>query len=116
MKQKDSWKYVGEQVSPENIKYMVAQMGQCIIDHEVPFCTIDSYAGDGDFGASVAKGFRQLRNEWLMLKEKDTIEGFLKACGMIIIEYCGGASGPNLGFCLYGSWKMGKRKSISVFG
>ena len=115
----DSWKYVGEQVSPENIKYMVAQMGQCIIDHEVPFCTIDSYAGDGDFGASVAKGFRQLRNEWLMLKEKDTIEGFLKACGMIIIEYCGGASGPIWGSAFMGAGKWAKGKvslSLDEFG
>nr|WP_294530221.1 dihydroxyacetone kinase subunit DhaK [uncultured Blautia sp.] len=115
----DSWKQVGELVSLENIKYMVAQMGQCIIDHEVPFCTIDSYAGDGDFGASVAKGFRQLRNEWLMLKEKDTIEGFLKACGMIIIEYCGGASGPIWGsaFMGAGKWAKGKESlSLGEFG
>lgn len=115
----DSWKQVGELVSLENIKYMVAQMGQCIIDHEVPFCTIDSYAGDGDFGASVAKGFRQLRNEWQILKQEDTMEGFLKACGMIIIEYCGGASGPIWGSAFMGTGKWAKGKealSLDEFG
>ena len=47
-----------------NLKYLVDAMSACIIENEVPFCELDSHAGDGDFGMSVAKGFRQLKREW----------------------------------------------------
>lgn len=49
-----------------------------------------------DFGMSVAKGFKQLKREWPEILEhsKDTIGNFLDACSMVIMEYCGGASGP----------------------
>jgi len=68
-------------------------MSEIIIENEVYFCELDSIAGDGDFGMSVAKGFKQLKTEWETL-DKEDIGEFLKACGMIITEYCGGASGP----------------------
>ncbi|MBM7684262.1 dihydroxyacetone kinase phosphoprotein-dependent L subunit [Pullulanibacillus pueri] len=57
---------------------------------------LDSHAGDGDFGSSVAKGFKQLKREWKSILEQDatTIGRFLDACSMVIMEYCGGASGP----------------------
>ncbi|MDC7291121.1 dihydroxyacetone kinase subunit DhaK [Blautia schinkii] len=78
-----------------NIIYIVNKMSECIIKNEVPFCDLDSHAGDGDFGMSVAKGFRQLKREWNeLLKNSKTIGGFLDACSIIIMEYCGGASGP----------------------
>ena len=43
-----------------NLKYLVDAMSACIIENEVPFCELDSHAGDGDFGMSVAKGFSSL--------------------------------------------------------
>lgn len=92
-----------EKVTVDTVKYMVAQMGNCIISNENHFCEMDSFAGDGDFGASVAKGFRQLRKEWEELKKEETIGGFLKACGIIIMEYCGGASGPIWGSAFWGA-------------
>ncbi|WP_346908992.1 dihydroxyacetone kinase subunit DhaK [Faecalicatena orotica] len=83
-------------ISLENLQYMVAAMGQCILKNEVAFCELDSYAGDGDFGMSVAKGFLELMNEWeeILAEESRTIGEFLKACAIVIMEYCGGASGP----------------------
>ncbi len=68
-------------------------MADIIIANEVYFCELDSVAGDGDFGMSVAKGFKQLKQDWSEVPQED-IGAFLKGCGMIIIEYCGGASGP----------------------
>lgn len=68
-------------------------MANVIIENEVPFCDLDSVAGDGDFGMSVAKGFKQLKTEWDDISQ-DNIGAFLKGCSMIITEYCGGASGP----------------------
>ena len=49
--------------------------------------------GDGDFGMSIAKGFRQLKKEWAT-RDKSDIGAFLRSCSEIIMEYCGGASGP----------------------
>ncbi|MGM0865781.1 MAG: dihydroxyacetone kinase subunit DhaK [Bacillota bacterium] len=80
----------------ENIIYLVDKMSDIIIKNEVPFCELDSHAGDGDFGMSVSKGFKQLKREWKDILSQDnlTIGSFLDASSMVIMEYCGGASGP----------------------
>lgn len=80
----------------ENIMYIVDNMSEIIIRNEVPFCELDAHAGDGDFGMSVSKGFRQLKREWRSIvgRERLTIGSFLDACSLIIMEHCGGASGP----------------------
>ncbi|AWV33775.1 dihydroxyacetone kinase subunit DhaK [Paenibacillus odorifer] len=80
----------------QNIVYLLDQMSQIIIENEVPFCELDSHAGDGDFGMSVAKGFKQLKVEWedILAHHHTNIGEFLDACSMVIMEYCGGASGP----------------------
>ncbi|MEK4879837.1 MULTISPECIES: dihydroxyacetone kinase subunit DhaK [Paenibacillus] len=80
----------------QNIVYLLDQMSQVIIEKEVPFCELDSHAGDGDFGMSVAKGFKQLKVEWedILAHHLTNIGEFLDACSMVIMEYCGGASGP----------------------
>ena len=71
----------------------IASMCDIIIENEVPFCELDSAAGDGDFGMSLAKGFKIVKAEWDN-HSRDDIGAFLKDCGMIITEHCGGASGP----------------------
>ena len=43
---------------------------------------------------SIAKGFRQVKREWQDLIKNDTISSFLHAVSMVIMQYCGGASGP----------------------
>ena len=86
----------GDALSLDNMVYLIDKMSEVIIENEVPFCELDSHAGDGDFGMSVAKGFKQLKREWnTILNQEDlTIGSFLDACSIIIMEYCGGASGP----------------------
>lgn len=94
-----------------NIVSMVKLMSECIIANEVPFCELDSHAGDGDFGMSVAKGFKQVRREWAdILSESGDIGSFLHACSLVIMEHCGGASGPIWGsaFRSAGSFCAGK--------
>jgi dihydroxyacetone kinase len=76
-----------------NMIRIVGKMSDVIIENEIPFCDLDSAAGDGDFGMSVAKGFKVLKNDWSSL-DNSNIGTFLKSSGMIITEHCGGASGP----------------------
>ena len=86
----------GNLLSLNNMIYLIDKMSEVIIKNEVPFCELDSHAGDGDFGMSIAKGFKQLKREWseILSQQQLNIGTFLNACSMVIMEYCGGASGP----------------------
>jgi triose/dihydroxyacetone kinase / FAD-AMP lyase (cyclizing) len=99
-----------DKASLENIIYLVDKMSDIIIKNEVPFCELDSHAGDGDFGMSVSKGFKQLKREWKDILSQDnlTIGRFLDASSMVIMEYCGGASGP-----IWGSAFRAAGKSVA---
>ncbi|MGE7912576.1 dihydroxyacetone kinase subunit DhaK [Lysinibacillus xylanilyticus] len=85
-----------EVITLNNMIYLVDKMSEIIIKNEVPFCELDTHAGDGDFGMSVAKGFKQLKRGWstILNQEHLNMGTFLDACSMIIMEHCGGASGP----------------------
>lgn len=96
-----------EQFKIENMRYVVDVMAACIIKNEVPFCELDAHAGDGDFGMSVAKGFKQLKRQWHELVQAEQMDNFLLNCSMIIMEHCGGASGP-----IWGSAFRAASKSI----
>lgn len=106
----------GDELTVQNMIFIVDKMSEIIIDNEVHFCELDSHAGDGDFGMSVAKGFRQLKREWKdIVKEEDiTIGLFLDKCSMIIMEHCGGASGPIWGSAFRAASRaIGDKKVIS---
>lgn len=98
-----------EQFTLHNMHYYVDKMSAVIIENEVPFCELDQHAGDGDFGMSVAKGFKQLKREWAtILAETTTISAFLHASSLVIMEHCGGASGP-----IWGSAFRAAAKSVA---
>ncbi|MBU5444726.1 dihydroxyacetone kinase subunit DhaK [Paenibacillus sp. MSJ-34] len=99
-------------LSLQNIVYLIDQMSEVIIENEVPFCELDAHAGDGDFGMSVAKGFKQLKAEWndLLTHHLSDIGDFLDACSMIIMEHCGGASGPIWGSGFRAAGKYARKK------
>lgn len=94
LKPKQHAEIQNEQFTIENMRYVVDVMAACIIKNEVPFCELDAHAGDGDFGMSVAKGFKQLKREWQGLIQAQYMDEFLLNSSMIIMEHCGGASGP----------------------
>jgi dihydroxyacetone kinase len=102
-----------EKLTLNNIMYIIDKMSEIIIENEVPFCELDSHAGDGDFGMSVAKGFKQLKREWkhILSEEYKTIGEFLNACSLIIMEYCGGASGPIWGSAFRAAGKQVEAKT-----
>ena len=107
------------EISLNNLIYMLDLMSNCIIRNEVRFCELDAHAGDGDFGMSLAKGFKKLKSEWReILAKSDNIGGLLDACSMVIMEHCGGASGPIWGsaFRAAGKYANGKTKlTVSEF-
>ena len=105
----------GGALSWHNVVWLVDTMSQLIIENERRFCELDAHAGDGDFGMSVAKGFRRLKDEWPELLKEKTIGGFLDACAMVIMEHCGGASGPIWGFAFkYAAKCAGEAESLSI--
>ncbi|WP_180005264.1 MULTISPECIES: dihydroxyacetone kinase subunit DhaK [unclassified Acinetobacter] len=101
-----------EQFTIENMRYVVDVMSACIIRNEVPFCELDAHAGDGDFGMSVAKGFKQLKREWQSLIQAQQMDKFMLNCSMIIMEHCGGASGPIWGSAFRAAAKSIQGKSV----
>ena len=101
---------VGEKINTPGMGKLIDKMADVIIENEVPFCKADR-CGDGDFGMSIAKGFRQLKKDWATRKKGDIGE-FLVSCSEIIMEYCGGASGPIWGsaFRYAGKAVLGKKE------
>ncbi len=99
---------VGDTINTAAFVQIVEKMADIIIENEVPFCEADQM-GDGDFGMSIAKGFKQLKADWATRKKGD-IGQFLVSCSEIIKEYCGGASGPIWGsaFKYAGKAMLGK--------
>lgn len=80
-------------ITIETMKKIVERLSDIIIQNEVYFCELDSAAGDGDFGMSLAKGFKEVKIQIDNL-DSSSIQKFLRECSMIISEFCGGASGP----------------------
>ena len=101
---------VGETINTAAFVQIVDKMADVIIENEVPFCEADKM-GDGDFGMSIAKGFKQLKADWAT-RNKGDIGQFLVSCSEIIKEYCGGASGPIWGsaFKYAGKAMLGKKE------
>ena len=101
---------IGEKINTPGMGKLIGLMADIIIENEVPFCKADR-CGDGDFGMSIAKGFKQLKADWDTRKKGDIGE-FLVSCSEIIMEYCGGASGPIWGSAFYYAGKavQGKKE------
>lgn len=106
-------KIEGNKISLNNIVCLIDKMSEVIIKNEVLFCELDSHAGDGDFGMSVAKGFRKLKDKWYDIISNDTgsIGQLLEECAMILMEHCGGASGPIWGSAFYSAAKTAGEKT-----
>jgi len=110
-----------ETITINHVTSIINVMIKTVIENESYFCELDSKAGDGDFGASLAKGFKSVKENWEDINKED-IGKFMRACGMIIIEECGGASGPIWGgaFLAAGRYAKGKEeiniKELSELG
>jgi dihydroxyacetone kinase len=107
------WAKIGKAISYQNIVFIVDALSNCIIRNEQAFCELDSHAGDGDFGMSVSKGFRRLKHEWnaIVKDAPDDIGRFLGASSLVIMEHCGGASGPIWGSAFRAAGKAAEGKN-----
>jgi dihydroxyacetone kinase len=80
-------------IGTKDVKDTVVRLCDVVIQNELYFCELDSAAGDGDFGTSLAKGFREVLKRIDEL-DASSVQKFLRGCSMILSEFCGGASGP----------------------
>ncbi len=85
-----------------------------VLRNEQHFSDLDALAGDGDFGASLAAGFRVIEADLPSL-DKSTIGAFLLKVSMIISKHVGGSSGPLWGTAFMRAGLLCKDKtSISL--
>ena len=64
-----------------------------VLRNQQYFSDLDAVAGDGDFGASLASGFRVVESDFDSL-DKSSIGNLLLKISMIITRNVGGCSGP----------------------
>ena len=64
-----------------------------VIRNELYFSDLDGLAGDGDFGTSLATGFKIIKND-LPEIDKSSIGAMLLKISMLCSKHVGGSSGP----------------------
>jgi dihydroxyacetone kinase phosphoprotein-dependent L subunit len=82
-----------KEITLADVETAVKSIAATALKNEQYFCELDSYAGDADFGVSLASGFRAIENAWDDL-DRTSIGNFLLKISMIITSNVGGCSGP----------------------
>jgi dihydroxyacetone kinase-like protein len=101
-------------INLSDVETAVRTVADTAIANESYFSELDGTCGDGDFGTSLATGFRRILNKWDSL-DRSSIGSFLSAIGIIITGNVGGCSGPlwGTGFIRAGALSRGK-ESITL--
>jgi dihydroxyacetone kinase phosphoprotein-dependent L subunit len=81
------------EITLADIETAIKTIAATALRNEQYFCELDSYAGDADFGVSLASGFRIVEQDWKEL-DRSSIGNFLLKISMIITRNVGGCSGP----------------------
>jgi phosphoenolpyruvate---glycerone phosphotransferase subunit DhaL len=81
------------QISQANIERALQTTADTVLRNELYFSDLDGLAGDGDFGTSLATGYRQIMAEWDGIDKAD-IGTMLLKISMIVSKHVGGSSGP----------------------
>jgi dihydroxyacetone kinase-like protein len=82
-----------KEITLADVETAVKTIAATALKNEQYFCELDSYAGDADFGVSLASGFRVVEQDWQSL-DRSSIGAFLLKISMIISKNVGGCSGP----------------------
>ena len=98
-----------KEITLADVETAVKSIAATALENEQYFCELDSYAGDADFGVSLATGFRVVQNGWNEL-DRSSIGSFLLKISMIITSNVGGCSGPiwGTGFMRAGMQSKGR--------
>ena len=81
------------EISQADIERAIKTTCATVLRNEHYFADLDGLAGDGDFGTSLATGFRQIEKEWDEIPKTD-IGAMLLKISMIVSKHVGGSSGP----------------------
>ena len=81
------------ELSQADIERAIKTTCATVLRNEHYFADLDGLAGDGDFGTSLATGFRQIEKEWDEIPKTD-IGAMLLKISMIVSKHVGGSSGP----------------------
>lgn len=82
-----------------------------VVRNELYFCELDALAGDGDFGNSLAAGFRVIHQDMPGL-ERSAIGAWLLKISLIITKHTGGSSGPLWGTAFMRAGMVAKDKDV----
>jgi dihydroxyacetone kinase-like protein len=80
-------------ISQADIERAIKTTCATVLRNEHYFADLDGLAGDGDFGTSLATGFRVIENEWDGI-DKSNIGAMLLKISMLVSKHVGGSSGP----------------------
>ena len=80
-------------ITQSQIERAIRRTCDTVLRNEHYFADLDGLAGDGDFGTSLATGFRQIEKEWDEIPKTD-IGAMLLKISMIVSKHVGGSSGP----------------------
>jgi len=80
-------------ISQAQVERAIRTTCATVLRNEKYFADLDGLAGDGDFGTSLATGFRQIEKEWDEIPKTD-IGAMLLKISMIVSKHVGGSSGP----------------------
>ena len=82
-----------KEITLADVEAAVKSIATTALKNEQYFSELDSFAGDADFGVSLASGFRAIEQDWKDL-DRSSIGNFLLKISMIISRNVGGCSGP----------------------
>jgi dihydroxyacetone kinase phosphoprotein-dependent L subunit len=82
-----------KEITLADVEAAVRSIAATALKNEQYFSELDSFAGDADFGVSLASGFRVVEQDWSQL-DRSSIGNFLLKISMIITRNVGGCSGP----------------------
>jgi phosphoenolpyruvate---glycerone phosphotransferase subunit DhaL len=82
-----------KEITLAEIETVIRTVAATALKNEQYFCELDSFAGDADFGVSLATGFRVVEQDWKEL-DRSSIGNFLLKISMIMAKNVGGCSGP----------------------
>ncbi|WP_054530497.1 dihydroxyacetone kinase subunit DhaL [Erythrobacter sp. SG61-1L] len=81
------------EITIEQVEQAIDVASDTVIRNEIYFSDLDGLAGDGDFGTSLATGFKVIKAD-LPTLDKSAIGAMLLKISMLCSKHVGGSSGP----------------------